>query len=675
LPASVVLLPPMLLVASGLAALLLGRARGASHAVGAAGAAAASLLGLVVTIVLLVRGQPVELSLPWNTAVGASFSVAMDALSGFFLLAIYSLCGLCAVFGHGYLGHALETRGVGAHWLFYCGLAASMALVVLARNAVLFLVAWEVMSLSSWLLVTFEHDREEVRSAGITYLVATQIGTAFLLVMFLLLGVGAAGSPVPAGPAAPDLDFAGFLSPGRSAGMAGAIFLLALVGFGTKAGIVPLHVWLPEAHPAAPSHVSAVMSGVMIKTGIYGILRMLTFMGPPPAWWGWTILLAGCVSGIVGVLFALAQHDIKRLLAYHSVENIGIICAGIGIGLLGVSYQAPLVAVLGFSGGILHVLNHALFKGMLFLGAGAASEAAGTREIDRLGGLLRRMPVTGGSFLLGSVAISGLPPLNGFVSEFLVIVGAFTAITLPLASGAAAGAVALGSLAVVSGLAIACFTKAFGIVFLGEPRTAAASRATERKLSMIVPLLVLAAACAGIGIAGWLVVPAIGPLAAGMAGLPAGTAPGLLAAVRGSLLRAMLAAGGLAAVAAALTLLRVALQRRRTAASALTWDCGYSRPSPRMQYTSSSFAQPLVGMFRGLLATRTHAPDLGSPFPAAASFSTHTADTFSTRLFQPGLRGAASLFTRMRWLQHGRLQLYVLYIAAALLILLAWRLG
>jgi formate hydrogenlyase subunit 3/multisubunit Na+/H+ antiporter MnhD subunit len=587
---------------------------------------------------------------------------------------------VCAVFGEGYLVHALEARGLGAHWLFYCALAASMAMVVLSRNAVLFLVSWEIMSLSSWLLVTFEHEREEVRSAGITYLVATQIGTAFLLVMFLLLGAGAPGGADAAaagtiGPAAGTLDFAGFFSPGRPAGLATAIFLLSLAGFGTKAGIVPLHVWLPEAHPAAPSHVSAVMSGVMIKTGIYGILRMLTFMGAPPAWWGWVLLLTGCVSAIVGVLFALAQHDIKRLLAYHSVENIGIICAGIGIGLLGVSYQAPVVAVLGFSGGILHVLNHALFKGMLFLGAGAASESAGTREIDRLGGLLRRMPVTGGSFLIGSVAICGLPPLNGFVSELLVIVGAFTAVTLPFTAGAAAGALAIGSLALVSGLAVACFTKAFGIVFLGEPRTAAAARAAERGPVMTAPLLLLAAVCVGIGAAGWLLVPALAPLAAGMAGLPMEAAAGILERMRSSLFVATLAAAGLAAVVAALTGLRIGLQRRRPAASALTWDCGYALPSTRMQYTSSSFAQPLVGMFRRLLATRTHAPDLVAPFPAPAAFSTHTPDAFSTAVFQPGLRGAASLFSRLRWLQHGRLQLYVLYIAAALVILLAWRLA
>ncbi len=676
----------MLLVAVGLASLFLGRLPRASHAVGSAGAAFVSLLGLGVTIAFLAGGSSVDLFLPWNPAIGASFTIGLDSLSAFFLIAIYAVCALCAVFGHGYLIHARGSRGLGAHWLFYCCLAASMALVVLARNAVLFLVSWEIMSLSSWLLVTFEHEKEEVRSAGITYLVATQIGTAFLLVMFLLLGTAASGAATAAGataaagpataPGAPaPLDFTAFLPGSRSGGIATAVFLLALVGFGTKAGIVPLHVWLPEAHPAAPTHVSAVMSGVMIKTGIYGLLRVLTFLGAPPAWWGWTILVIGSVSGIVGVLFALAQHDIKRLLAYHSVENIGIICTGVGVGMLGMSYQEPLVAILGFSGGILHVLNHALFKGLLFLGAGAAAEAAGTREIDRLGGLLRRMPLTGGAFLVGSAAICGLPPLNGFVSELLIFVGAFSAVALPAVAPATAGALAIGALALVGGLAAACFTKAFGIVFLGEPRTAAAAGASERGPAMAAPLIVLAAACAGVGILGGAIVSALGPLAAAMAGLPADSVSGLLAPVGAGLFRVTLAAGGLAAAVAALTSLREVLQRSRAPSrSVVTWDCGYARPTARMQYTSSSFAQPLIGMFRGLLATRRHAPELDKPFPTTASFSTHTPDSFSTTIFLPGLRGAATLFSRLRWLQHGRLQLYVLYIAAALVILLAWRL-
>ncbi|HTP58237.1 MAG TPA: proton-conducting transporter membrane subunit, partial [Spirochaetia bacterium] len=355
------LLPPALLLLVGLVALLSAARTRLSHALGAAGAAGASLLGFSITVLQLVTGQGGTFSAPWNTSIGASFSIGLDALSGFFLLPIYGLSAVCAVFGFGYLrGHgdnAVENQSAGSSWFFFCILAASMALVVLARNAVLFLAAWEIMSLSSWVLVTHAHQEEEARQAGITYLVATQIGTAFLLAMFLILG-SAASSGAPAATLAGAnegavLDFSRFSSAAGQTLLpaSGAVFLLSLVGFGTKAGIVPLHVWLPEAHPAAPSHVSALMSGVMIKTGIYGILRILTFLGAPQAWWGWALVAAGAVSGIVGVVFALAQHDIKRLLAYHSVENIGIILLGLGVGLLGVSYNAPAVAVLGFAGG------------------------------------------------------------------------------------------------------------------------------------------------------------------------------------------------------------------------------------------------------------------------------------------------------------------------------------
>ena len=560
-------------------------------------------------------------------------------------------------------------------------LVASMALVMMARNAVLFLFAWEIMSLSSWLLVTWEHEKEGVRQAGITYLVATQIGTAFLLVMFLLLGVGsaqggAAGAATAASAAssgAAALDFSRFS--GIGAPVAGAVFLLALVGFGTKAGIVPLHVWLPEAHPAAPSHVSALMSGVMIKTGIYGIVRVLTFLAAPAPWWGWTLAALGAVSGIIGVLFALAQHDMKRLLAYHSVENIGIICLGLGIGLLGVSYGAPVVAVLGFAGGLLHVLNHVLFKGLLFLGAGSAAHATGTREIDHLGGLLKKMPLTGIAFLVGAAAICGLPPLNGFVSELLIFIGALRAVALPMVPQAVAAAGVVGALALISGLAAACFTKAFGITFLGEARTAPAAEARESGPAMIVPMAALAAGCLAIGLLGPLALSALAPLAAGLAGLSPGAADALLAPVRGGLTNVLIAAGALAAIVALLALLRGLLQRRRSRARAGTWDCGYVLPSARMQYTSSSFAQPLTGMFRSLLRTRRVSAEVSGLFPAKASLSTETPDVFSDHVYHPVFGGIGSLFTRLRWLQHGRLQLYVLYVAAALLALLIWRLS
>jgi NADH:ubiquinone oxidoreductase subunit 5 (subunit L)/multisubunit Na+/H+ antiporter MnhA subunit len=413
----------------------------------------------------------------------------------------------------------------------------------------------------------------------------------------------------------------------------------------------------------------------MIKTGIYGIVRVLSFIGPPPPWWGWTLTCIGAVSGIVGVLFALAQHDIKRLLAYHSVENIGIICLGLGVGLLGVSYGAPLVAVLGFAGGLLHVLNHALFKGLLFLGAGAAAQAAGTREMDRLGGLLRKMPLTGAAFLVGAAAICGLPPLNGFVSELLVFSGAFKAVTLQPVPHAAAAAVVVAALALVGGLAAACFTKAFGIVFLGEPRTPAAGAAREPGPSMLAPMLLLAAGCAAVGLFGALAVSVIAPLAAQIAGLPPAAGAGLLAPLGAGLRKVVAATGVFAAIVAALMILRALLLGKRKVSQAGTWDCGYLKPDPRMQYTSSSFAQPLTEMFHGLLATRWRGSPISRLFPAETTFETETPDVFSERLLLPGIKSVGALLSSLRWLQHGRLQLYVLYIAIALVALLVWRLA
>jgi formate hydrogenlyase subunit 3/multisubunit Na+/H+ antiporter MnhD subunit len=669
----VMLLAPVgLLVVTGIVALACSRTPARAHLLGSAGAAVASLLGLAGTVVVLISGTAPSLSLPWNTGLGASFTVGFDALTAVFLLPIYLLGALSAVFGKGYLSHTGHTDRLGSHWFFYSILVASMALVVLSRNAVLFLIAWEVMSLSSWLLVTFEHEKSDVRRAGVTYLVATQIGTAFLLVLFLLLG--SKGSPTDVnGFSDAALDFSRF--GGVMGPAAGVAFLLALVGFGTKAGIVPLHVWLPEAHPAAPSHVSALMSGVMIKTGIYGLLRVIMILGAPPAWWGWTLVIVGSLSGVIGVLFALAQHDIKRLLAYHSVENIGIICIGIGVGLLGVSYRAPQVAVLGFAGGVLHVLNHALFKGLLFLGAGSASAAAGTREIDRLGGLLRRMPVTGGAFLVASISICGLPPLNGFVSEFLIFSGGFHAVTDPAAVQAAAGAVAIGAMALISGLAAACFAKAFGIVFLGEPRSAAAAAAKEQGRTLLVPMLVLAVLCIAVGLLSALAVPVLAPLAGSLAGLDPTAAAGAFVSVTPLLLRVTLVALVSLGVVGALALVRRLLLRNRTTVESGTWDCGYVKPTARMQYTASSFAQPLVDMFRGLLASRRRGAPIAALFPAESRFSTETPDTFSQHVFRPGFRRFGALLSRLRWLQHGHLQLYVLYIAVTIVILFVWRLA
>ncbi|MDE2293430.1 MAG: oxidoreductase, partial [Elusimicrobia bacterium] len=354
----------------------------------------------------LLGGGPVELRLPWSVPLG-SFHVGLDALSSFFLVLVLLVSALCAVYG---LGHRrAEGAEPDASWLFYGLLAAGMALVVAARDGVLFLAAWEVMSLASFFLVVRDDGEEEVRAAGWTLLVAGQLGAAALLGLFVWLGRGG-------------LDFTALAAPTQ--GAAGALFLLALVGFGIKAGFVPFHAWLPEAYPAAPGHVAAVMSGVMIDMGVYGFLRTLGLLGPPPAWWGWTLVGAGALGGVGGGLLSAAQRDLKRALAYSSVENMGVVALGLGLGLLGRAYADPVLAALGFGGALLHVLNHSLFKSLLFMGAGTASRASGTGDLEGMGGLLKRMPATGTCFLAGSAALMGLPPFNGFFSELLVMLAA-----------------------------------------------------------------------------------------------------------------------------------------------------------------------------------------------------------------------------------------------------------
>jgi hydrogenase-4 component B len=645
--------------ASGLATLCCSASARWATLVGAGGAILGSILGLISVVPVLLGATPLFLHLPWEVPYG-SFAVALDALSAFFLLPIFILSGVAALYGSEYLQIYWERKSLGSSWFFFNLLVASMTLVVIARNGVLFLVAWEVMALASFFLVTFEDEHEQVREAGWVYLVATHLGTAFLLVLFVLLG-HEHGS----------LDFDQFTA---STG-ADAVFLLAVIGFGAKAGFMPLHVWLPEAHPAAPTHVSALMSGVMIKTGIYGLVRILTFLGPPPLWWGWVLCGIGLSSGVLGVLYALAQHDLKRLLAYHSVENIGIIALGLGVGLIGLSSGSSTLAVLGFAGGLLHVLNHALFKGLLFLGAGAVMHGAGTREIDHLGGLLKRMPWTGLSFLIGAVAISGLPPLNGFVSELLIYVSAFQGATTLENTAAVPALAVIAGLALIGGLAAACFAKAFGIVFLGEPRSDHAAHAHEVGLAMRLSLVALATGCGVIGLGAPWVVEAMAPALTNATGLPADSVNTLLMSVRSTFSAIVLASLVLLVFLALLASLRHRLLVRRSVEEYVTWDCGYARPTSRMQYTASSFAQPLTSLFRFLLRTRFHHVMMPGLFPRAASLTTETEDLSRVRLYQPLFISIGRGLSSLRWVQHGQVHLYVLYIALTLLVLLVWKLG
>ncbi|MFH1569346.1 MAG: proton-conducting transporter membrane subunit [Gemmatimonadota bacterium] len=649
-------------IAAGALALLFFRRAQTSSRIAAAGVLLGATLATVPAFRALTGAAVAVYARPWPIPLGV-FALRLDALSAWFLLAIVLVSALAAVYGVQYLPSIAAGKSLGWPWFLYSVLVASMALVVVAANALLFLVAWEVMALSSFLLVMFEYERDSVRQAGWIYLVATHLGTAFLLAFFLIMARQSG-----------TMDFAGW-SPAAIGGsrLADVLFVLALVGFGAKAGIMPLHVWLPEAHPAAPSHVSALMSGVMIKTGIYGLVRALTFLGPPPLWWGWVLIAAGLSSGILGVLFALAQHDLKRLLAYHSVENIGIIALGLGVALVGTSLDLPALTVLGLGGALLHVLNHAVFKTLLFLGAGSVLHATGTRDIEHLGGLSKRMPWTAATFGVGAAAICGLPPLNGFVSEVLIYLGAFHGGDGPGAAAFPCWSV-IGGLALIGGLAAACFVKAFGITFLGEPRSTPAAQAHECGALMRWPMALLAALCLAGGLAAPAVLRLLVPVVTCVSGLDPATVAAPLAASGnwlGTLTAASLVLIGLTFLFA---LARRQLLAGREVSTAGTWDCGYARPTPRMQYTASSFAQPLTALFGALLRTGRHERAPQGLFPSGATFSSHTPDVAHQRLYAPLFRFLQGELGRVRWLQQGKVQLYILYIAVALVALLAWKL-
>ena len=593
---------------------------------------------------------------------GGGFHLQIDALAAFFLLPVFGLSLVTAVYGRSYLAGRGDGSGLAGCWFHSNLLTAGMASVIAAHDGLLFLVSWEIMALSPFFLVIFDDRRATVRHAAWIYLAATHLGTAFLLVLFVLLG-NLAG----------DSDFDGYAAVLKgNPGLASLVFMLALIGFGSKAGIVPVHVWLPEAHPVAPSHASALMSGAMIKVGIYGLVRILTLLGPPQPWWGWLLIAIGASSGVLGVLFAMAQHDLKRLLAYSSVENIGIILLGIGIGVVGLATGMLTLTVIGFAAGLLHVVNHSIFKGLLFLCAGAVQHASHSLEFEQLGGLLKRMPWTGAAFLAGAAAIAGLPPLNGFISEFLLFYSGFAAVLHPAPHIAVAGLIAIIVMGLISGLAAACFAKAFGVAFLGSPRSAEAGNAHEVARPMWAAMALLAVLCLVIGLAAPLVVAALADVVTAATGVATGLVRAQLATVTGPLTTTIAVFGVLIGLALLAWLFRAHLLWARRIGSGPVWGCGYRFPSARMQYTASSFVQPLTNQFHLFVRNReTLVPPQGY-FPAAASYSSDSGDPWLRLLIAPTFRWFDRMMSRLNVLQHGHIHVYVLYVAATLVALLLW---
>jgi hydrogenase-4 component B len=635
----------LLAALSGVPGLLLKR-RGGEVAAALLGLAAVA--GLTASAHTLLGGREWWLALP-RSPLGTAGLLHFDAIAAFFLVPVLLLPACGALFGVAYWDDGQESaRRVRLNYGFA---TAFLAILVAASHAFTFLLAWEGMALTAFFLVIAEDRKAEVRQAGWIYLIATHSGTLCLFAAFGLMAAGTGSFAFTAFPV-------GFAASGRGL----LALLLFLLGFGIKAGVVPLHFWLPPAHAAAPSHVSAFMSGVFIKMGILGLVRLLAWIPDPPLWLGECLVILGALSGVLGVAFALGQHDLKRLLAYHSIENIGIILLGLGLGTLGRTLGSPVIQVLGYAGGLFHVLNHGLFKGLLFLDAGALVHAMGTREVDRMGGLQKSMPVTAGTFLVGAWAICGLPPLNGFASEWLIYLGAFqglTAVRLPLAI------VAIAALALIGALALACFAKAYGTIFLGMPRRPDIAEPHEAARPMRTPLYPLASACVVLGLAPILMLPVLNAVArnlGGGAGLP-GLGPlshlGFLT-VLGAVL---LFFGVLGAWWVRGSVSRCGLP---------TWDCGYAQGNPRIQYTASSFADGLVTGLRFALWPRIHWRRLRGLFPTPKRFESHVPDPVLDRFGAPALGLTAWGLGFLRFFQSGQLPLYLLYVFLTLIALLVW---
>ena len=598
--------------------------------------------GMGAAVVALTTGVEWD----WHSALtlgGEAVHLRLDAVSALFLALLSLIGGAGAVYGREYWTDRAHPRSARLGRVWWSALVLCLGLVLVTANGLHFLIAWELFTLSAYFLVTLERQKREVRAAGWLYLAASHVSMMCLFAFFALLAARTGSWELTAMRDRPELA---------------PLFWLALAGFGLKAGLFPLHVWLPSAHANAPSHVSAMLSGVTLKVGIYGLVRFSGWLPVPPEA-GWVVAFLGVTSAVLGVAFALGQHDLKRLLAYHSVENIGIILIGLGFALVAMEQGNATWGRLALAGGLLHVWNHGLFKSLLFFAAGSVLHATGTREMSQLGGLWRAMPWTASLFALGAAAISGLPPLNGFVSEWLVYLGLFDATMAhgPSAWAAIPAAILLG---ITGALALACFVKVCGVVFLGAPRSKAAAHAHECGPAMRGAMVLLGAACVAIGLAPVVFWPAVlravevwNPVWVGA------QTPVALAALGWF----HFALAVLALVAAVWLWRRV---QRGSLTRALTWDCGYVLPTARMQYTAGSFAGIITEWFAWILRPVRHEHRPEVTFPVGASFTGHTPETVLEHIVAPVGDVVMRISRAARNLQHGRLQSYLLYLLIGL---------
>lgn len=598
----------------------------------------ASALFLCLSLVVLITGQPFRTNL-YQIIPSAGLSFVIDRLAAFFIFIISIVALSSGIYALKYEhGKSESSKALMASMTSIFVL--SMLLVVAADNTFSLLFFWETMSISSFFLVMSDYDQKLTQKSGLFYFIMTQMSTVFLLFAFVLM-YNATGSF--------DIQALTGISPGIKT----VLFLSLLIGFGIKAGIMPFHKWLPYAHSASPSNISALMSGVMIKVAIYGIVRFLLFTLSPELWWGITILVFGSISALLGVIYALKEHDLKKLLAYHSIENIGIILLGIGLYIIFQYYNLPQLALLALAGGLFHTLNHALFKSLLFLTAGSVVHVTGTRNIEEMGGLVKKMPYTAILFLIGAVSISALPPFNGFVSELMIFQAFFQSFRIGEPFIEIFLFVALSMFALTSALAAACFVKAFGTVFLALPRSKETEKAAEVPAAMLIGPAILALLCMLLGIFSFQLFSWAGY------SLPV---PNLLPI------------GILMAIFLGLTLLIVALTSNRKARISETWGCGLTSQNSRMEYTASGFSEPILTIFHSIYRTTRISQrlfsDRASTIFRGGYGEIKTFKFFEERIYMPVAQFIQRLSAKVAGLQDVDLDAHILYAFLTIILLL-----
>lgn len=626
------------------------RPRGKAIVVLAAVLVNALIVGSVA--VQALSGQSFEFIFS-GSLISGPVNLRIDALSGWFMLIIGFIFVAGSFYGVSYMKmYRNQTKNLTLHAIAFLLLFGSLIALCVVQNSLVFLIVWEIMALSAFVAVIFEHEKMDTIKAGLNYLIQSHVSILFLMFGFIWVAFKTG-----------NYDFGSITS--YTAGHPGAtgifLFLIFFAGFGIKGGFVPFHTWLPYAHPAAPSHVSGVMSGVMIKIGMFGILRMIALIKTDFYMIGLIVLTFAAISGLYGVMLAIMQHNLKKLLAYHSIENIGIIGMGIGLGCIGLGTGNSLLASLGFAGALLHTLNHALFKSLLFFAAGNVYMATHTLHIEHLGGLVRKMPHTAALFLLAAIAISGIPPFNGFISEFIIYSGFYHWMQGSLLGPLMTIIFSVLALVLIGGLALLCFTKAFGIVFLGQPRHEFHHEAREVSLLQLLPLYLIAFFIVLIGVFPQFFLNGLShpvQLLSGTANQSAFALSGEFSEIIRSLTIGLWI---FILITLALFAVRKLLTRKQEPAVGPTWGCGYVAPTEKQQYTAGSFVRPYSKLFRPVLLSSKDEKQIQGIFPSGGKYRTQIYDGLEKLLIDNPIAAYKSLLGRFLFLQNGKLQFYILY--------------